>query len=145
MFLNCKHQGGIQNSGYTFVNAKYRAITTLDLLSSVLPCLHIQSWAQLGCENSSSDGYLPWHASLFQASHFPGDSYPSSISSLYQKGPHFVSGVWHFIASEHTVHRATPVTQALPYLALHLICVLSESFMSNGFIFFSSRSLIKRS
>lgn len=52
-------------------------ITTLDLLNSVFPCLYVQgfqSWAQLGYENSSSDGYLSWHPSFFQDSHFSGDS-----------------------------------------------------------------------
>ena len=96
---------------------------TLGLRSSVFPCLfvqgfHSQSRAQLGCENWSSDGYLSWHPSLFQDSHFSGDSYPSSISSLYKKGPHFLFRVWHFITSEHMAHEATPVTQVL-FLILH--------------------------
>lgn len=78
----------------------------------------IQGYITLDLLNSSSDGYLLWHPSLSQDSHFSGDSYPSSISSLYKNGPHIASRVRHFIASEHTVHQAIPVTQVL-FLILH--------------------------
>lgn len=89
-------------------------ITISDLLNSVFPCpyiqgFHSQSWAQLCCENSSSDGCYP----ATQASFSTATALETAAPPLPQQEPSFVSRVQHFIASEHTSHEATPVTQVL--------------------------------
>lgn len=62
--------------------------------------------------------YLDSHAPFRVKALFSGHSYPSAISSLHTKGPHFVPSAGRFIASEHTVHEAIPATPLL-FLILH--------------------------